>query len=209
MRPSEFVHILVAILILFLVSSFAFILKGNYILLTQIFFFSIIIIFVTVFSKKAMAYSLDSGVEHEIWQSTFELTPQRSAKDYPAGVIMPILLSLITLGKLKFLALLTYEARALKHRAAKRFGYYSYTELTDWHNGLIGAAGIFSLLLLAIIAYLTGYEYLAKIATFYAFWNLLPISKLDGAQIFFGSKVLYSILAIVTLIFASYSLFLV
>lgn len=209
MRLSELVHILVAILIIFLVSSFTFILKGNYILLAQIFLFSIIIMFVSVFSKKAMAYSLDSNVEHEIWQSAFELTPQKSAKEYPAGVIVPILLSLITLGKLKFLALLTYEARALKHRAAKRFGYYSFTELTDWHNGLIGAAGIFSILFLSAVAYLSGYEYLAKISTFYAFWNLLPISKLDGTQIFFGSKILYSLLAIITLIFTAYSLFLV
>lgn len=209
MRITELTHVMVAILILFLASSFTFITKSNFSILAQILLFSIIIIFISVFSKKAMAYALDSNVEHEIWQSTFELTPKRSAKEYPAGVILPILLSLITLGKLKFLSLLTYEARALKHRAAKRFGYYSYTELTDWHNGLIGAAGILSILAISIVAYLTGYEYLAKISTFYAFWNLLPISKLDGTQIFFGSKVLYSILAIITLIFASYSLFLV
>lgn len=209
MRITELTHVLIAILILFLASSFTFIIKGNFSILAQILLFSVIIIFISVFSKKAMAYALDSNVEHEIWQSTFELTPQRSAKEYPAGLILPILLSLITLGKLKFLSLLTYEARALKHRAAKRFGYYSYTELTDWHNGLIGAAGILSILAISIIAYLTGFEYLAKISTFYAFWNLLPISKLDGTQIFFGSKVLYSILAIITLIFASYSLFLV
>ncbi len=209
MRSSEIIHILVAILIFFLVNSFSFIIKGSYAPLLQTFLFSIILISLAVFSKKAMAFALDSNVEHEIWQSSFELTPQRRAKEYPAGVILPILLSIITLGRLKFLSLLTYEARALKQRASKRFGYYSYTELTDWHNGLIGVAGIISVLLLAVIAYLTGYEYLAKISTFYAFWNLLPISKLDGTQIFFGSKVLYSILAIITLIFVSYSFFLV
>ena len=104
---------------------------------------------------------------------------------------------------------LTYETRALKHRAAKRFGYYSFTEVTDWDNGLIGATGIIALLVLSIVGYIMGYELLFKMAAFYALMNMLPISNLDGTQIFFGSRIIWSVLALICLIFGLYAFALV
>ena len=77
--------------------------------------------------------------------------------------------------------------------------------MTDWHNGLVGAGGILGILILGIIAYFTGYETLFKISAYYAFANMIPFSKLDGTQIFFGSKVLYSILGVIVLIFLAYA----
>jgi Zn-dependent protease len=96
----------------------------------------------------------------------------------------------------------------MKVRAAKRFGFYSYSELTDFHNALIGAGGIIALLILSFISYFPGFEYLSRIAAFYAFWNMIPISKLDGTQIFFGSRALWTALAIITIIFTAYALIL-
>ncbi len=104
---------------------------------------------------------------------------------------------------IKFPAILVYETTALKRRAAKRFGVFSHTEVTEWHHALIGAAGIIAAFLIAIITYFlpANFEYLAKIAIYYGFVNLLPLSKMDGAQIFFGSRVLYTALAVIATIF--------
>ncbi len=205
MKQSELLHIIIAILVLTLVASFSFLLKQqwNQALITLL--FSIIIISISLSAKKLTAYLLDSNVEHEIWEMSRYGLGKREyfKKPIPAGIIFPSLLTILSLGIIKFMPILTYETRALKHRAAKRFGFYSYTEITDWHHALIGAAGIFAILLLSLITYLlpVNLEYLAKISAYYAFWNLLPISKLDGAQIFFGSRVLWTILATITAIF--------
>ena len=157
-----------------------------------------------------MANALDSDVEHEIWKvSRYGLGQRQHLKrEIPAGIIFPLLLSVFSLGFIKFPALLTYESRALQRRAAKRFGFYSFTELTEWHNGIIGAAGIISVLLVGIIIYFLPYnwEYFSKLAAYYALVNMIPISKLDGTQIFFGSRVLWTTLTLITLIINAYAL---
>lgn len=210
MKLEEFKQILIAILIFTLVGSFAFALDGKWILVPAVFLFSTIIIFTSIFAKKLMAYWLDSDVEHEIWKfSRFGVKPwQHFKNEISSGIIFPLVLSLFSLGWLKFSAFLTYEARALKRRAAKRFGYYSFSELTEWHNALIGAAGILACFLISIIAYFISpnLEILAKLSAYYALSNILPLPKLDGLQIFFGSRVLYTALLAIALIFASYAL---
>ncbi len=210
METAEFRDILAAIIILTIVSSFTFVLDSQWSAVPQIFLFFVIIIVLSVFTKKAIAYALDSDVEHELWKIERYGFSHTSHFKTPklAGIIIPLFFTLVSLGKFIVMPLLTYETRALKHRAAKRHGFYSYTEMTDFHNALIGASGIVILLILSVVTYLTSFEHLAKLSTFYAFWNLLPISKLDGTQIFFGSRILYSILAVITLIFTIYALIL-
>lgn len=210
MQTLELSHILTAVVIYTIVSGFSFALKAQWNLVLLTLAFSFIIIAISVLTKKTAANLLDSDVEHEVWEmSNFGFTPQfKAKKPIPMGLILPLILAIISLGAVKFSAFLTYETRALKHRAAKRFGVYSYTEMTDWHNALIGAAGIMVLLLLSLITYLlpvANLELLSKMAAYYAFWNILPISKLDGTQIFFGSRILWAILATTTAIFAFFA----
>lgn len=204
----EFKHILAAIVTLTIVISFSFALQGHWNLVAQSLLFAVIIIVVHVFSKKFVASLLDADVTHEIWSfSRYWFRPQDYfKKKIPSGIILPLFFTIFTLGKLKVMTFLTYETRALKVRAAKRFGFYSYTEMTDWHNGLIGIFGIISILTLSFLSYLLGYEYLFKIAVYYAFFNILPIGKLDGSQIFFGSKILWATLATIILILTGYAL---
>lgn len=211
MELKENLNILAAFIVLTIVASFKFILNSEWNEVGVTAIFSVIILLFAIGSKKLMAYLLDTNVEHEVWKfSRYGWKPHwHLKKDIPAGIIFPLFLTLFSLGFLKFLSVLTYETTASKYRAAKRHGFYSFTEMTDWHNGLIGAAGIISVLALAIIGYFSNYEYLSKLAAFYAFSNLLPISKLDGSQIFFGSRILYAILAVITLIFFGYALFLI
>ncbi len=212
MKTEEIFNIIGAIIILTVIIGFVAPLTTTGEAIAKALLFAIIIILANVLVKKVVAYNLDADVEHEIWKvSRYGWKPNHYFKrEVPAGIILPLFFALFSLGLFKFMALLTYETRALTQRAAKRFGYYSYTEMTEWHNSLIGAAGIIAVLLVSLISYFSPWsnEILWRMASFYAFFNMLPLSKLDGTQIFFGSRVLWSALAIITFIFTSYALFL-
>ena len=209
MKLREFSHILAAIIIFTVIGSFSFLIESQWFILPRVLLFATIIIFISIFSKKLMAYALDTDVEHEIWKVSryVIIKHQRLNKEIHGGIIFPLLFSLFSLGLIKFAVFITYEARALKRRAAKRLGYYSYTELTEWHNGLIGAAGIIAVFAIAMITYFLPYnlEYFSKLAIYYGISNLLPISKLDGTQIFFGSRTIWTALAIIALILGAYA----
>ena len=215
MRKDEWAQILAGVLILFVVIVFGFVLEGNWFGVLKGFVFAFLIIGVHVFSKKWAAGLLDCDVEHKIWgfyRYGFK-AHHHFKKEIPAGVIVPLFMlffSVIFLWPagilIKFMGILTYEARALKSRAARRFGPYSYTELTEWHNGLIGIVGIVGLMFLAVIAYFIGYSDLSVLVAYYMFWNMLPISNLDGTQIFFGNRIVWIVLEIVTLLFVAYAL---
>ncbi|MBL7059296.1 hypothetical protein ISS08_02490, partial [Candidatus Pacearchaeota archaeon] len=101
------------------------------------------------------------------------------------------------------------DVKAKVYRAAKRHGLYSFSEMTEYHLGLIAASGIFINLILAIIGYVIGFPLFAKLNIYYALFNMIPISDLDGNKIFFGSLVLWSFLAALTLIGLGYALFLI
>jgi Zn-dependent protease len=213
MGDKESKHILAAILILTIVSSFYFAIQGEVIQIIEAFVFSTLIILVSVLAKELSASSLDAQVSHSIWQVKRYGFPEhwKLKSPVPAGLIFPIFFSLITIGIFKFSAILTYEASALKRRAAKRFGTRSFTHLTEFHNALIGASSILALLVLAIIVYafqVPEIFYLAKLSVYYALANLVPISKLDGTQIYFGSRILYSVIALVTLLMTAAALLL-
>lgn len=210
MNTSELSQIIAAIIILWVSVSAYFLFRGDYDLLAMTFFFSALIIAVNILAKKAVAFLVDSDIEHSIWQAyRFGFRPEdHFKKEKSFGIIVPLVASIVTLGALKFMAILTYETRALKARASKRFGYFSYTEMSDFHNGLIGAGGIVAVLLLSVISYFAwgSNDLLWRFSIYYAFWNMLPISKLDGTQIFFGSRILWTVLGSITLIFTIYAL---
>ena len=210
METRELGNVFAAILLLFVVSGVRSAFEGDVEMLVLIAVFSVIIIAVHVLLKKLAAYAFDSTVEHRIWHfERYGIKPHYHFKnEIPIGAILPLAFSVLTLGLFKFMTFLTYETRALKHRAAKRFGFYSYTEMTDWHNGLIGAFSIIGVMIVSIAGYLIGFEFLAKMAAYYAFWNMLPVSTLDGTQIFFGSRIIWSVLAFISLLGVLFVLFL-
>jgi len=214
MKAKEFSNILSAIVILAIVIGFGFpftkfLTVEN---LSKSFVFAAVIIFIGVAARKFAADKLDSDVEHEMWKwQRFGYKPHHYLKEgLPAGIALPLFFSLFTLGALKVMAVLNYYAAPLRRRAARRFGYFSYGELSEYHNGLIGAAGITAVLILSFVCYfIPGLTPLAKYSAYYAFWNMLPISFLDGTQILFGSRVLYATLALFTIIFTAAALLIV
>ncbi len=212
MKEREIIHIIIAILVLAIVISFSELVTLDFSYLGTGILFAFIVIGVNLLAKKFVANMLDSDVENSLWfWSRYGFRPNASLKkEIPLGIILPILLTAFSAGLIKITTILTYETSALKRRAAKRFGYYSFTEMTDWHIALIGASGIVATLALSFITYwIPSLEALARIAAFYAFFNMIPFSKLDGAQIFYGSRVLWTTLAIIAAIFTGYALFLV
>jgi hypothetical protein len=210
MAEREWASVFVAILLMFIVAGLPSIVSGEILFMTQVFVSSFVIIGGAILIRKGFAYTLDIGVKHRIWHFyRFGVKPGwHLVKELPFGVIVPLFFAFLgMLARIPILifTFLTYETRALKHRAAKRFGYYSYTEITDWHNALVGASAIVFALVLALIGYFLNFEVLAKMAAYYAVWNMVPFSDLDGTQIFFGNKVLWFVLAITSVIFALYA----
>ncbi|MDO8623569.1 MAG: hypothetical protein Q7R52_04955 [archaeon] len=175
--------------------------------------FIFFVILINVFAKKITAYFLDSEIEVGIWEmERFGFKPhQRFNKPFIVGAIFPILSKIIFFPFKNFvwMASLIYEVKPKVYHAAKRHGLYTFSEMTEYHIGLIAAAGVFASLIGAVIGYLAGYPEFSRLSIYYAFFSMLPFSDLDGNKIFFGSLILWSFLAAVTLIAMGYAFLLV
>ena len=212
MKEQEIIQIIIAIIVLGIIVGAKDLLSLDLYNVVRIIGFSIIVIGANIIGKKIIASKLDADVEHEVWKMQRYGLPVGAhlKRDVPVGIIFPLFVTVISLGTANLMTLLTYETKALKRRAARRFGTFSFTEMTEYHNAWVGAGGIISVLLIAFIAYLIPQlSGLGNLAIFYAFWNMLPFSKLDGTQIYFGSKILWSVLAVITLICTIYAMILV
>lgn len=211
MNSKEPYHILAAILILTMVIGFGDAINQQWSELAKAFFFAVVIITVVIVTRKLVASMLDVAIEHKVWSvSRWGFASHRILKpEVPAGIVVPMIFTLFSLGYLKIMPLLSYDTAGLKTRAARRFGFASFITLTEWHIAVIGGAGIIGVLLVSFVSYFVGLEHLAKIASYYALINLIPYSNLDGTQILFGSRPLWATLVVVSLLFTAYSLLLV
>jgi Zn-dependent protease len=209
MNKQEIIQITLGILVLTGITIASQLFQGDFTTLVSSLIGAIVIVLIYVGARKLAARALDAEVEHELWAwQRYGFKPHQYApRPIALGAVMPLVLSILSMGWFKVPTLFTYETEPLKRRASKRFGFYSFTEMTDWHIALIGASGIVALLVLSTISYLIpGAETLWQVAAYMAFWNMLPISKLDGAQIYFGSRVLWTGLSLVAAVFAIYAL---
>jgi hypothetical protein len=173
--------------------------------------FIFLVIIINIFAKKIMSYQLDSEIKVKLWEiRQWGYKKHNHFKRYfPMGIFLPIIISIISLGYIIWAAVLTFDVKPKKYRAAKRYGLYSFSEITEYHLGLIAASGIVANLLFAILGYLIGFPEFARLNIYYAFFNMIPISNLDGNKIFFGSLVLWSFLAVMVLIALAYAIFLI
>ncbi len=172
-----------------------------------------LVILINIFAKKIISFYFDSEIEIKLWEIKrygFK-AHQHFKKSFPAGAFLPIIskIVLFPFNSFVWMASLVFDVKAKIYKAAKRHGLYSFSEMTEFHLGLIAAAGIFANLIFAIIGYLLGFSEFAKLNIYYAFFNMLPISDLDGNKIFFGSIILWSFLASITLIALLYSFLLI
>jgi Zn-dependent protease len=162
------------------------------------------VIIINVFAKKITSYYLDSEVEIGIWEtSRYGFKPSQTfKKPFPTGAFLPLISKIFffSLGSFVWMASLVFEVKPKTYRAAKRHGLYSFSEMDEAHIGRIAAFGIVANLLFALIGYLIGFVDFARINLYYAFFNMFPLSDLDGNKIFFGNLLVWSALAAIILI---------
>jgi Zn-dependent protease len=208
------------IVLVTIITAFAVAISRNIILNINIFLLALlgifILILVNILVKKTVAYLLESEIEIKLWEvKRFGFrTDQYWKKAFPLGVFMPLISKIILfpLNGFVWMASLVFDVKAKAYHAAKRHGMYSFSEMTEEHIGRIAAAGIFANLILAVLFYLIGGNFgilFARLNIFFVFFNMIPISDLDGNKIFFGNLVVWSFLAIVTLIGLGYTFLLV
>ena len=161
-----------------------------------------LIIIINTLAKKVMSFYLDSEIEIGLWEiKRYGFKAYKYfKKPFPAGAFLPIITTAFSFGYLVWMASLIFEVKPKIYRAAKRHGLYSFSEITEYHIGLIAAAGILANLGFAIIGYLINFPEFVGLNIYYAAFNMIPISDLDGNKIFFGSKLLWSFLASIVLI---------
>ena len=168
---------------------------------------SIVVLF-NIFTKKFTAYNLDSEIEMRVW----EIGKYKSnKKPFAIGAVLPLLSKIILFpfNSFVWMASLVFDVKPKTYRAAKRFGLYTFSEVTEYHLGLIAASGVVINLILAVIGYFLGFELFARLSVYYAFFNIIPLSDLDGNKIFFGSKIMWSFLASLVLIGMLFAIFIV
>lgn len=170
-----------------------------------------IILGLNLLAKKLVAYYYECEIEQGIWFfQRYGIYERSYFKDkIPIGLLLPIAVVFFTLGAVKMLVMTQFEISAARQRAAKRHGLYRFSELTEFHIGVVAASGIAILLVSAVLAYIFGFGEYAKYAIYFSVWNMIPFSNLDGTKLFFGSRILYILLGVITLIFLFYALFLV
>ena len=174
----------------------------------KIFFLTLLSVFfilaINIITKKASSFYLDSEIEIKLWEiERYGVKKHwRLKRPFPAGAFLPIISKILffPINSFVWMASLVFDVKAKIYRTAKRHGLYSFSEMSEYHIGLIAAAGIFANLVFAVIGYLVGFPLFAKLNIYYAFFNMIPISDLDGNKIFFGNLVLWSFLAALVLI---------
>jgi hypothetical protein len=205
MEKKEVLIIVIAIILM----SLIIILHEKSLNFLWITFVSALTVLVSVFCKKLTAKIIDIKIEHKIWvfQRWWVGKSSHLKNPVPAGVIIPAILSLVSTGFITCLSILQFESKALPGKAVKKYGAKRFSEIMEWDLCMIGFYGILGLLFLSIIAKIlpspqSGFNLilLSKYSFYYAIWNLLPISSLDGAKMFFGSSRLYIFTLILVLI---------
>lgn len=161
---------------------------------------ALIIILTNIISKKIASGYFNIKIEHKIWEFQRFGFYERSKfkKPFPIGLILPFFLAIISLGLIKPLTLLQFDAKNLpKKRTLRKRGSYRYSEINESDLAFTSAFGFWALIILAIIGGIVKQPQLTAYSIYYGLWNLIPISNLDGTKIFFGSLINWILLVIV------------
>ena len=176
---------------------------------------SVFLIFIiNITAKKITSFYFDSEIEIKLWEIKrygFK-THKYLKKAFPIGAFLPIIAKVLSLGYLNWMACFVFDVKSKIYKTAKRHGLYTFSEISEFHIGLIAAAGIFANLIFAIIGYFIGLPEqmnFVQLSIWFAFFNMLPVSELDGNKIFFGNLTLWSFLASIVLIGLFYSIFVI
>jgi Zn-dependent protease len=202
---KEITGLLLALIVLAFANSF---INLTLFINSLIIFAVILIVYVT--AKKLTAYYYEAEEESKIWTFQRYGLYERSyfKTPVPIGIILPFLLSILSFGYIKWFAVTESEIKPTPERAVKRDDIFSFSEMTEYHLAVISAAGIFFSLLISPIAYILNFPELTRAGIYFASFNMLPLGKLDGSRIFYGSRILWTVLAVLCLMGLGYAFFL-
>jgi hypothetical protein len=196
-NTKEVITIILASLVLALTVAF----KNTEILYAAALSF-LIIITINVLVKKLIGYNFEINTKTKFW--TWKQFGFRKDMHFnkPLPMIwLPLLLTLFTKGFFLWLGILEFDVEAKTERVSKRHGLYRFTEVTEWHMAWIATWALATNLILAILGYIVGFELFAKLSIYFIAWSVIPLGKLDGSKILFGSRALWMIVTTVAALF--------
>jgi len=198
LTKKEIAWIIVAIIILGFVIEFS----TAFTLTATGFIYAAIIILTSILIKNLAADYFYVNIEHKIWELEQWWWTKRShfKKPIPLGLILPFFIAFVSIGSMKVMAILQFNGKPSKKKLLKKRGTVKKSGVNDSDLAFISAWSLWGLVLLAIIASIIKQPELARYAIYYGFWNMFPVSQLDGAKLFFGSFINWFLLAIVYII---------
>ena len=174
-------------------------------------FYFYVLIFLAIFivnilAKKIVAFYFEIETEIRLWEFSqyWFRKVDRFKKPLPM-VWLPIVLALLSKGHILWMALTEFRSRPGVGRVLKRHVQKFYYP-TEWHLALIVFFGILANNLFGVLAYFLSLNLLAKYSIYFAFWNLLPLSSLDGSKIFYGSRRLWIFSFVISIGFLLFAL---
>jgi len=190
----------VSVLIASLVLGFSLSLTSNLENFISMFLIMILIIFSNIIFKELAAYYYDLKIEHSLWEIKRYWINAHDylKKPFPIGVVLPLITFVFSAGYFVWLSIITFTSKAEVYRVAKRRGFYGYSESSEFHEGLVALVGVIGNILLGVIAILIGFPFLAKFSFFYAFFNTIPLGRLDGNKILFANITTWMVAIILT-----------
>lgn len=199
---NEIFIIVLASIVLAITASF----KNTGIFYTALVSF-LIIIGINVLVKKIIGYNFETAIKTKFWSwYQYGLRTDMHFKKAVPMLWLPLVLVLFTKGFFLWLGILEFDVAAKTERVSRRHGLYRFTEVTEWHMALIATWALAANLILAIAGYIMGFELFAKLSIYFISWSIIPIAGLDGSKIFYGSKILWTIVFTIAMLFLALAL---
>jgi len=158
---------------------------------------ALIIVLIHIFGAKLSASLLDCSTETQLWTAKrlgfTQLT--KFKKPFPLWLFIPLILVWLSFGLIKWIGIITFEVTPLSSRIKMR-----WRELTEWHVALIATGSLVFNILAAIIAKALGYNSFAVFNLIFVLYSLIPASNLDGGKIFFGSRLLWIFMLVLSVV---------
>ena len=189
---KEAKSVIVAILLLTLIFGFndnkaVFILKNWIANLVNVAFIVSLVLLFNIIGYKLTAKYLGTIIKLKTWnnQKFKEKLSLKSVDLIYSTPILPILIMIISNGKIFFSSILTFTVEKIK-LIGKGFPH-----IREYDVALIVLAGMFFNFILMLLFKLTGIDLGVKISSWFILMNFLPFSELPGAKLFMGSRALY------------------
>ncbi|MDD5193938.1 MAG: hypothetical protein PHF67_05135 [Candidatus Nanoarchaeia archaeon] len=159
----------------------------------------ILVVLTSILTKKIIGNIRCIEIEHSVWKFQRWGWYLRSyfKKPFPIGLALPFFLSIFSLGIIKPLAILQFDAKNIpEKRILRRVGRIRKMEINEYDLSITAASGFYALLVLSIIGIIFKYPELAKYSVYYGIWNMIPFGGLDGTKLFFGNAYHWIVLVI-------------